>query len=448
MKYKRIAFIFSTILFFSTLVLSGCLKEKPGISYKMPLEVWGVFDDSDAFAGINGEYANNNDQITNVKYRKISSNLAEYEKELFDAIASGNGPDVFFFHNTWLTQHENKIVPLPESSQYIIDYKNTFVDVAADDFIKNNQIYAMPLSNDTLALYYNKDLINQAGIASIPATWNEIENITPFLTKIDPFGNINQSAIALGRSKDPGAVNRSSDILMLMMMQNGAKIIDDRGLPMLDREQGARKALEFYTQFAQGGNKAYTWNSNMDYSIDSFRYGKTAMMLNYSYWNWRLKELDPKFNFGVAPAPQVDLNNKINFANYWGLAVVKSKQLKPERPDENINYTDQDRINEAWKYIQYVTAGAGKKDDFDPTKQYLELTKKPPARRDLVEEMKNDPELGVFAQQALTARSWRQPDNNVVETIFIDMIDEVVSGRSSVYDALKTASSRINALRK
>jgi ABC-type glycerol-3-phosphate transport system substrate-binding protein len=142
------------------------------------------------------------------------------------------------------------------------------------------------------------------------------------------------------------------------------------------------------------------------------------------------------------------LNNKINFANYWGLAVVKSKQLKPERPDENINYTDQDRINEAWKYIQYVTAGAGKKDDFDPTKQYLELTKKPPARRDLVEEMKNDPELGVFAQQALTARSWRQPDNNVVETIFIDMIDEVVSGRSSVYDALKTASSRINALRK
>jgi ABC-type glycerol-3-phosphate transport system substrate-binding protein len=306
----------------------------------------------------------------------------------------------------------------------------------------------MPLSNDTLALYYNKDLINQAGIASIPATWNEIENITPFLTKIDPFGNINQSAIALGRSKDPGAVNRSSDILMLMMMQNGAKIIDDRGLPMLDREQGARKALEFYTQFAQGGNKAYTWNSNMDYSIDSFRYGKTAMMLNYSYWNWRLKELDPKFNFGVAPAPQVDLNNKINFANYWGLAVVKSKQLKPERPDENINYTDQDRINEAWKYIQYVTAGAGKKDDFDPTKQYLELTKKPPARRDLVEEMKNDPELGVFAQQALTARSWRQPDNNVVETIFIDMIDEVVSGRSSVYDALKTASSRINALRK
>jgi len=446
MKYKKTTALFLITAFFSTFILSGCLKGKDSINYRLPLEVWGVFDDSDAFTKINGLYAKANKQVTEVKYRKISSNLAEYEKELFDAIAAGNGPDVFFFHNAWLTQHENKIIPLPDSSQFIIDYKETFVDVATDDFVKDNQIYAMPLSNDTLALYYNKDLINQSGIASVPTTWEELISNVPLLTKIDRYGNINQSAIALGRSKDPGAVNRASDILMLMMLQNGAKIVDGQGLPILENEQSARKALEFYTQFAQGGSLAYTWNSNMDYSVDSFRYGKTAMMINYSYWNWRLKELDPKFNFDVAPVPQLNLNNKINFANYWGLAVVKNKELKPVRAGEKINYTDQDRINEAWKYIQYITAGAGKTDEFDPTEQYLEATKKAPARRDIVEKMQNDPELGVFAQQALTAKSWKQPDSNMVESIFIDMIDEVANGQSSIYETLRTASSRIRNL--
>lgn len=449
MKYKKkIVASFLLLALFLVFGLSGCLKEKNTINYRLTLEVWGVFDNSDAFSELNSRYSRDNKQITEVKYRKVSSNLADYEKELFDAIAAGNGPDVFFFHNAWLTQHENKIAAMPNSEQAIITYKNTFVDVAAADFVKKNQIYAMPLSCDTLALYYNKDLINQAGIASAPATWAELISDTPLLTKIDNYGNINQSAIALGRSKTPGAVNRSSDILMLMMIQNGTEFFDSNGQIKIDQEEAAKNALDFYTQFSRGGSRTYTWNSNMDYSVDSFRYGKTTMMLNYSYWNQQLRKTDPKFNFDVAPAPQLNLDKKINFANYWGLAAVKNKELKPGTDGRKINYTNEDRIVEAWKYINYVTAGTGKSADFDPTKNYLEKTQKPPARRDLVEATQNDPLMGVFAQQALTAKSWAQPDSNAVEEIFNEMIDEVASGKFAVFEALRNASSRIRVLIK
>jgi multiple sugar transport system substrate-binding protein len=438
-----IAFLVTPILF------SGCLKEKSNVNYKMPLEVWGVFDDTEDFGMINNEFARANPQITEVRYKKISANVVEYEKELFDAIAGGKGPDVIFFNNTWLPKHQNKLAPLPDSEKYLSFYKENFIDVASADFVKESQIYAMPLWSDTLALYYNKDLFNQNGITAPPKTWKEVEDITKRMTKIDRFGNINQSAIALGRSSEPGGINRASDILMLMMMQNGTEMFDERtGMAIFERAQSSRMALDFYTKFAMGSSDYYTWNSNMDYSIDSFRFGKTAMMVNYAYLVERLRKLDPKFNFDVAPVPQTDLNNQVNLANYWGLSVVKNKELVPIREDYKINYTNQDRINESWYYIQYMTTNVNKGTELDATKIYLEQNKKPAARRDLIEEQKNDVDLGVFAEQILTAESWPQPDNLAVEEIFVEMINDVVSGKTTVYEALKTGASRVNNLIK
>jgi hypothetical protein len=83
---------------------------------------------------------------------------------------------------------------------------------------------------------------------------------------------------------------------------------------------------------------------------------------------------------------------------------------------------------------------------FDPTAEYLNRTHKPAARRDLIERQKNNPILGVFARQALTAKSWKQVDSLAIDKIFVDMIDEVNRGIKNVADAIQTAEARINAL--
>jgi hypothetical protein len=54
--------------------------------------------------------------------------------------------------------------------------------------------------------------------------------------------------------------------------------------------------------------------------------------------------------------------------------------------------------------------------------------------------------LGVFATQALTARSWFQVDNIAIETIFADMIDNVILGRLTIRKALQEAESRVSVL--
>jgi len=42
-------------------------------------------------------------------------------------------------------------------------------------------------------------------------------------------------------------------------------------------------ALNFYTKFSDPRDEFYTWNESLEYSLDSFARGNTAMIFNYSY---------------------------------------------------------------------------------------------------------------------------------------------------------------------
>ena len=57
MNAKKVVFrLFIFILLFSPVIFSGCLRKEAFVPYNMTLEVWGVFDDSDAFSEINNLY--------------------------------------------------------------------------------------------------------------------------------------------------------------------------------------------------------------------------------------------------------------------------------------------------------------------------------------------------------------------------------------------------------
>jgi len=446
MNYRRITgFLLVSILTLTPFLFYGCGDKGTVIPYKLTLEIWGVFDDSGNFADINTGYIGSNPRVEKVIYKKIASNPREFEKELIDAFASGNGPDAFYFSNSWLKKHENKIAAMPNSESFLTKHKNDFVDVVSQDFFKEGEVFALPLYCDTLALYYNKHSLNQAGITAPPKTWDEVKKQTKALTKIDEFGNITQSAIALGRSKAPGAINRSSDILILMMLQNGANLSNRDSIDFSASDTSVDpgvNALDFYTQFAKADLDVYTWSNKMHYSDDAFQDGEVAMIIGYPYKYDQLKKSAPKLNFEIAPVPQLNLDNKVNFANYWGLAVAKSKNIPADA-----RYTNKDRVSEAWKYISFLTtksAGSGN----DPTKIYLDRTNKIAARKDLIEEQKKEAFRGLFAEQALTAKSWVVPDEVAADDILADAIDEVSGGESSVKDALDRAAARLKAIWK
>lgn len=466
MKIKKI--ISATFILATILLVSGCgCKEKSAHLYDLSLEVWGPLDQELAMREIFDNYNKLNINIAQITYKKIP--VDSYRKELLDALAAGQGPDIFMVNNLWVPAFADKISPAPAPTDLKMiteqKFRNNFVDVTASDFINGGKIYGVPMSVDSLALYYNKDLFNQAGIAMPPKTWNEFIDIAIRLTKIDSVGNIIQSGAALGTAYN---INRSTDILNLIMLQNGTKMIDERGLASFDDSMpgtsssgGAiypgEEALNFYTRFSDSRSFNYMWNPSMHYSIDAFSEGTTAMMINYSWNIDTVSAKAPKLNFAIAPVPQFENKPAVNTANYWGFVVAKNAMAKT--PPNTPTVSNDTRIKEAWQFLTYFstkpdgsfggvasTSGVGQQanPNFDPAVSFLLKTEQPAARRDLIELQKTDAKIGVFAVSNLVAKSWAQKDSTAVESIFAEMIDNVNKGQATVSDAIKTAVQRVN----
>lgn len=458
-------FIASCLLFFCVFFLSGCGCSKKEPVYFIELEVWGLVDDEDVYDEIFNTYITYvNPHIVKINYKKFT--VDTYKKEVLDALATGQGPDIFLIHNTWLPIFADKIIPAPVSILDENRFKENFVDVVANDFLVGGQAFATPLSVNTLALFYNKDLFNEAGIVAPPTSWTEFINDSQKMTQVGTANSIIRSGAIMGTANN---INRATDIVFALMLQGGAKMVDieKRKTTFDDSIKSGnetiavgKNAVEFYTQFAKNSSPLYSWSLNSHYSIDAFSEGWAAMMLNYSWNIDTIKSKSPNLNFGIAPMPQLKDNQTVNYANYWGFAVSKNKIVDTAYLQNNrLTPVSNDlRALEAWKLISFLTTkpvgtflDAAKKKgaisaDYDPTVEYLKKVNVPSARRDLIELQKNDPQIGIFAKQNLTAKSWLQVDPEAIEYIFKNMINEINLGRATATEALKTASTRITQM--
>ena len=429
-------------------------KETKDAMKPITLTYWRVFDGEDAFEEIIANYKQLH-PFVNIEYRKLRYD--EYETELLNALAEDRGPDIFSIHNTWIRKYRTKITPMPESTTMAYpvtkgtvkkevipelrttrsfttrEIKDNFVETVHKDVIlEDGKVYGLPLSVDTLALFYNKDLLNNAGISEVPAYWNrELLQAVKKMTKQDPKRGLIQSGIALGSSSN---IERYSDILALLMLQNGATIINDslqvkfHNVPDFAKNSGYNpglEALRFYSDFANSAKESYAWNSELNNSLDMFISGNLAMMFGYSYQIPTIRAAAPKLNFSVAKFPQIEGNppTNINMANYWVETVSKKSKYQ----------------NEAWDFIQFIVKA-------DQAKLYLTATKKPTALRSLVSSQIDDNDIGVFASQVLTARSWYR-GNNVMraEEAIKEMIDAILitTEVKKMQDIVNNAAAKI-----
>ena len=171
------------------------------------------------------------------------------------------------------------------------------------------------------------------------------------------------------------------------------------------------------------------------------------MMINYSWHYSTVKSKNAKLNFAVAPVPQPSSGQPVNYANYWGFASAKGKSN--EATYEAQQFLKFLTVKNNGKVILGNALSGNTKEfavDFDPAKNYLDITGKPAARRDIIEEQKSDPILGPFAYGNLIAKSWYQVDPEENEKILAEAIDSVNKGSITIRDALKIAETRINQL--
>jgi multiple sugar transport system substrate-binding protein len=376
------------------------------------LNYWGLWENEQLLTPLVEEYQKSHPTIQ-IAYTKQS--IKQYRERLQAAIGRGEGPDIFRYHSTWLPMLKDDVAPAGKTGYTAEEFKQTFYPVATQDLVYANQVYGVPLMIDGLGLYYNEDLLRSAGVTP-PTSWEEFRQATLSLTVKDQSGQIVTAGAALGTT---GNVEHFSDILAVMMLQNGADLKN----PVSNE---AQQALSFYHLFAEKPNNV--WDETLDNSILAFANGKVAFLFAPSWQAFTIKETNPQLKFQIIPIPQLPGTN-VTWASYWAEGVSSKSTHK----------------DEAWDFLKFLSS----KDSL--VKLHTEEAKtrafgEPYSRVDLAQTLINDPLVGAYIRQAPTAQSFflssRTYDNGINDRMIKYLEDAVNSLTRSVSPqaALQTAA--------
>lgn len=384
---------------------------------KITLTVWGI-EDAGNFSELFSQYTAAHPNVR-LRYTQIPED--RYEKTLLNAMATGQAPDILMIHRSWVYRYSDKIMAAEYEKIQPSEVKPLFPDIISRDFTYLNYVFALPLYIDTPALFYNKDLFNKKGVAIAPKTWGDIKTLVPYFTEFTIGKQLKKSAIALGGTER--SMPNASDIASLFMLQAGVTNLESIGQRTSFDEQ-ARDGIDLYTQFSTPNNPNYTWNDSFANADNAFGSGDVAMSLNYSREAKAMIQKNPYLDFGIFPMPQNDPSNPVNYADYWGLAVWAKSP--------NIPY--------AWRFVINATTNPAL------ASLYMQRSGNPPALRELINSSLRDPNIGVFARQALTARAPFQYDATEYRAAISRAIESILAGQFDTRTALEKASTEINNL--
>lgn len=290
------------------------------------LEYWGLWEPNEVMEKVLAEFESKNPGVT-VSY--IKQNHRDYRERLQTAIASRSGPDLFRFHASWAPMLIQELAPMPTSVLTQSDFESAFFPVASQQLIVNGSVVGLPTMYDGLMLFYNKDIFQTAGLEP-PKTWAELRTVANTLT-IRSGDQLERGGVALGSATN---VEHFSDILALLMLQNGADLSDPTSVEVRD-------ALLFYTNFVKRDG---VWDQNMPSSTIAFARGDVAMMIAPSWRALEVAAINPNLAFATAPAPQLS-DNHLAWANYWV---------------EGVNQFGKHQ-EQAWNLAKFLSSAAGQK---------------------------------------------------------------------------------------
>ena len=216
---------------------------------------------------------------------------------ILTATTSGQGPDVLNIGNTWSAslQATGAFLPWNAANFAKIGGKDRFVDSALGSTgAVGKDPAAVPLYSMAYALYYNKQIFADAGIAQPPATWAEL---VADGKKIEAKGK--QALGAEGAN-----VSENIHHTFVFAKQHGADFFTADGKADFTNDGVVAAVKQYVDLMAKDkvipvGNAEYAQNQ----SVSDFAKGKTAMLM------WQSASANLKSQgmsdsaYGIAPIP-------------------------------------------------------------------------------------------------------------------------------------------------
>jgi ABC-type glycerol-3-phosphate transport system substrate-binding protein len=369
--------------------------------------------------------------IANKTYRiiYIQKDPATFDTDLTNALARGQGPDLFFLPDDLVFKHKDKVVTVPFTAYPQVTFTDTFIS-EANIYLDTDKVLAFPFLVDPMVMYYNRDMLEGAGQVLPPVSWDDFPTLVKAITTLGPSRNVIKSAVAFGEFTN---INHAKDLLVAMFIQKGNPIISRVGTEFRSSladtfgttASPASVIFNYYSDFSNSIKDVYSWNRSMPNSLNAFIAGDLAVYFGYASELAIIKAKNPNLNFDVTKIPQTKGSTiKATFGRMNAIAISKASK------------------NSA---TAYTAAGSLTSADFlGKISIALNL---PPARRDLLAKKPATPAyMSTFYDSALIARSWLDPSPKDTDLLFKTIVEDISSGRLDVSQAIRKGADSLDQL--
>jgi multiple sugar transport system substrate-binding protein len=214
---------------------------------------------------------------------------------LTTAFAAGTGPDVFWVSPGLFMQYVTSGIAADLSDIFTPEVREDFLPAAIDAVTVDGVPYAMPFEQEPVALFYNRELLEQVG-ADVPTTWEELLETAELL----------QAADIIPIVIEPASGFYQNFTWYPFLWQTGADVADPDLTEATFDSPGAAAALDLWRTLIQEGHAPRTApEGTNDVTSTPFASGQAAMQV---VGMWAIQPLQtefPELDFGVThlPAP-------------------------------------------------------------------------------------------------------------------------------------------------
>jgi multiple sugar transport system substrate-binding protein len=217
----------------------------------------------------------------------------DYTTTMQTAFASGDYPEVFYIDSSVLPDwvQAGVVAPADDNIQEVDDIYPSLLEV----FTLDDTLYCPPKDFSTMALQYNTDLFDAAGLDYPTAdwTWDDLRAAAEALTGTNEAGEQVLGLVA------PPNLER----WLPFLYQAGGAIFDEEGNVTLDSPE-AQEAIDFYVGMVEDGIAGPPSAVDAGWGGEAFANGRVAMAMEGNWVINFLNEQYPDLNWGVAPLPQ------------------------------------------------------------------------------------------------------------------------------------------------
>ena len=352
------------------------------------------------------------------------TNWGRYNEEMTTAFASGVTPDVFQGGAVWAPQmaRRNWAVALNEfiDADAEWDWDDFPAGLQADVTIRGN-IVAVPYRQDLRTLWYNKEMLAEAGIDAAPTNWDEFLAAAQATTVRD-----GDSFSVEGYHFSDGSGNWQRDwqpFLMWLHMADGKFLNDDLTTCALDQPE-ALDALEFLIALVQEHGVTSYPGLEPQGDLNVLAGRNAAMQLSSADMERVINNYAPDEADAIYPA--LPMTGKVQATHSWVNKFFISSQTSDAAA--------------SWGLLRFMTRQ-------DILEVYSASNNNTPPRLSLLEADYMSEKHKVVLEAAVYARTFPQHHNLIA--LFRPIaaeLEQALSGNKPPADALMDATSAINEI--